>query len=190
MSPVEESRNMPTRSPSILVLTCGNPLAGDDALGPAVARQLAPQQTGLRIDVVEADSAPGVLLDSLAGRDAVIVVDAVSIPGSAPGRIVDVDWFAPDRPKLLSQRPLSTHGWCIAQELDLARSLGLLPPHVRLLGATIASAEVGEFISPAVRGCAAAICWRIVMYARQTACCRKELSHVDREQSGRLECHD
>lgn len=181
---------MPSRPPSILVLTCGNPLAGDDALGPAVARQLAPQQASLGIEVVEADTTPGVLLDSLAGRDAVIVVDAVSIPGAAPGRIVDADWFAPGRPKLLSQRPLSTHGWCIAQEIDLARTLGLLPRHVRLLGATIASAEIGESISPAVRGCAGEICRRIVAYAKQVTLYRKELPHVDCESSGRVECHD
>jgi hydrogenase maturation protease len=247
---------MPLRPPSILVLTCGNPLAGDDALGPAVGVKLTRYQryvarpfdheatkqrrstkqtnielqprmgregqrytvgerpstsssgvfvasslrgeavTGretvaqVKLEVVEAETSAGMLLDCLAGRDAVIVVDAVRMPGSAPGRIVDVDWFAADRPELLGERPLSTHGWSIGQELDLARAMGLLPACVRLLGATIASAKTGGLISPAVRGCAGALCRRIVTCARRTACCGKELSHAECEQSGRVERPD
>jgi len=42
---------------------------------------------------------------------------------------------------------LSTHGLSIGLQLELGQSLGMLPPVVRLVGATIDRAELGGAIS-------------------------------------------
>lgn len=174
---------MPSARRSILVLTCGNALAGDDALGSAVARRLAGDSRCLvwpsddqaqppvdeaadaTIEVVDAAMSPGSLLDCAVGHEAVIVVDGVSAPGLAPGQVVEMDWFAPGRPALADERVLSTHGWSIGQELDLARELDMLPSQVLLIGAGIASAEVGVAMGSAVQACVTEICRRIAAYA-------------------------
>lgn len=135
----------------VLVAACGNELAGDDAFGPLVAAAL--RRRGLSgMDVVTLGMRPGGLLDHLEGRPAVLLVDA-ALPGrvAPPGTLVHMDYFAAGRPELVHDRALSSHGLSLGHELALAGRLGMLPPRVWIVAATIARAGPGDPVSAAVR---------------------------------------
>lgn len=70
----------------ILVLGCGNILAGDDGVGVAVIRKLAWQKLPDNVEIMEA-GAPGLsLVEMMLGADKAILVDAF-LDGVAPGRV-------------------------------------------------------------------------------------------------------
>jgi Ni,Fe-hydrogenase maturation factor len=83
---------MPKTAP-ILVAVCGNADAGDDALGPLVAGALHAHAL-LNIEVLNLGLRPAALLDHLPDRHALLLVDAVQLPGVPAGRIVECDWSA------------------------------------------------------------------------------------------------
>lgn len=121
---------------NLLVAACGNVMASDDAFGPLVARELR-RINPMGIDVIDLDIRPAALLDHLAGRPGLILLDAVHAPGMEPGLVLDIDWFSEARPALIHDDTMSTHGLSIATQLELAGRLGLLPPVVRLIGVTL-----------------------------------------------------
>jgi hydrogenase maturation protease len=130
-------------NPPILVAACGNLMAADDAFGPLVARRLrdSPPQNA---EIIDLGMKPTGLLDHLDGRRASIIVDAAISNSEFPvGSLVDMDFFSPDRPELVHDMPLSSHGLSIAHELELARKLEMLPRHVMLVAAAIDDASVG-----------------------------------------------
>lgn len=139
---------VPSR-PRILVVTCGNPLAGDDAFGTRLAEELRLSPVD-GVEVVDLAMNPLSLPDHLQDRDALIVVDAAMVPDTPPGQLIECDWDDPHRPQLVSEAFLSTHGMSIAYQVELARATGLLPPLVRLLVATIHSAALGGPMAPEV----------------------------------------
>jgi len=134
----------------ILIVTCGNPDAGDDGFGHAVAERLRadplPGVTVRELGIRLAD-----LLENAHGYGALIIVDAVCCPGEKPGSLMDVDWFDPARPALQNEAALSTHGMSMGRQLDLMRVLGMLPPVVRLVGSHIGQVEMGYPLTEAVQ---------------------------------------
>lgn len=122
----------------VLVACCGNPLSGDDAFGPLVAKRLSERggAPAAGIELIDLGMKPAGLAPHLAGRVAAIVIDAAE-PGplAAPGTLVDAPFDDELRPRLRHDRALSSHGLSIVHELELARALGLLPPRVWLLAA-------------------------------------------------------
>ncbi len=146
-----ETSEMDDHGRAILVATCGNVMASDDAFGPLVAREL--RRRGLPgVEVVDLDIRPAALLDYLPGKSGLVLVDAVVAPGLEPGEVLDIDWFSPDRPGLVNDDTMSTHGLSIAMQLDLADRLGLLPKRVRLVAACIEPASVGQPSSDGLPG--------------------------------------
>lgn len=143
ISPLE-STNAGAGCAPTLIAACGNIQAGDDALGPLVAEKL--QRLALSdVEVVNLDIRPAGLVDHLmTPRDTLIIVDAVTMAGAEVGSVVDVDWRSCDRPRLMHDDVLSSHGLSIAHQIDLAEKLGMLPLRVRLIGAVIAGARVGQ----------------------------------------------
>ncbi len=134
----------------VLIVTCGNPDAGDDGFGPAVAEALrADSVPGMT--VVELGTRPADLLDYLEGFAALIVVDAVCCPGEKPASLIDMDWFDPARPASKSEEAWSTHGISLAGQMELGRSLGMLPSVVRLVRVNIVHTEIGCPMTEAVR---------------------------------------
>jgi hydrogenase maturation protease len=142
--------------PSILVAACGNTLAGDDAFGPLVARQLALQSLP-GVEVVDLGMRPAGLIDHLADRHAVILVDAALCEGRPAGELLELDFFAPDRPALCADRIASTHAFSVAGQLELAQALGMLPPVVRLVALTAESTHIGTAGAAAQRQLNAAV---------------------------------
>jgi hydrogenase maturation protease len=137
--------------PPLLVATFGNPLAGDDAVGHMVAERIrARPMEG--VEVVELGLRPMGLLDHLQGRSGLYIVDAVRVAGVPPGRVVDMDWFGPERPLLEIEKGMgSTHALSVAHVIALAERLALLPRAVRVLGLTVRRPELGRPATGAVR---------------------------------------
>jgi len=153
-------------SPDILIACCGNDMAGDDALGSLVAAALRRQPT-LPATLIELGMRPAALLDHLAGQRALLLVDAARVDPSTNGdadakNLIDVDFFAPHCPPLVHDDALSTHGLSIADQLELARRLDMLPPVVRLIGAAVETLALGRPASASVRALAEGAARRLI----------------------------
>lgn len=131
---------------NLLVAACGNVMASDDAFGPLVAHELRHRSLP-GVDVIDLDIRPAALLDHLAGRTGLILVDAAHAPDAEPGEVLDIDWFDPKRPELVNDDAMSTHGLSIASQLELAQRLGMLPERVRLIAAVVEPHGVGDPVS-------------------------------------------
>lgn len=107
-----------------IVIGLGNPDRGDDAAGREVARRL--RETGLlSADILELDGEATALLARLEGASAAILVDA-SISGGPPGMVRRFDVAAGPLPS--GAFGVSSHGFGLAEAIELARALGALPP--------------------------------------------------------------
>ena len=74
----------------ILVVAYGNDLAADDAFGPLVAEAVRAKAIE-GVEVLNLGMKPAGLLDHLAGRRAVCVVDAARCDGLPPGTLIETD---------------------------------------------------------------------------------------------------
>jgi len=85
------------------VIGIGNPLASDDAIGVHVARELLKVKLPNNVEVIEAESSGPFVLESIAGADKVILVDA-AVGGSKPGTIhrLSLDMVQPCRSNVRS----------------------------------------------------------------------------------------
>jgi hydrogenase maturation protease len=128
----------------VLIACCGQALAGDDSLGALVAAALRAQDLPGGVELLDLGADPTRLLDHLAGRRALILVDAVSLPDHPAGTIVDCDWRAVREFVSFSRRPASSHALGLSAQLALAESLDLLPRATRVLGATLADVRLGS----------------------------------------------
>jgi hydrogenase maturation protease len=123
----------------IRVVGVGSP-HGDDALGWEVVRQLRERNPAAHgIEFLQVDGGQR-LLDLLDGRGTLILIDAMVDSGPS-GRIERLEW--PDR-RLEVLAPGSTHALTPAEALQLAAALGVLPPHVVILGITCNPPEIGN----------------------------------------------
>jgi hydrogenase maturation protease len=72
-----------------LVLGLGNELAGDDAVGLLVARAVREELEGVA-DVVESSASGLALIETFAGYDRAVVVDAIKTGRNPPGTITEM----------------------------------------------------------------------------------------------------
>ena len=130
----------------IRIIGLGNEFRGDDAIGLLAARRLQ-GIVGDRIEVIEAEMAGVELLELMKGARVALLIDAVR-SGQAPGTIHQLDVsFGPIAPELC---PRSTHAVGVAETLELARTLGVLPSKVIVYGVEAADTEMGDPLSPHV----------------------------------------
>jgi hydrogenase maturation protease len=124
------------------LLVCGDLLRGDDGVGAAVVRGIAP-------DVAEMASvrAVGQLMpdDLLSQAGPVIVVDAVH--GPPPGELVDVD-LAEVQHVADSIVPSSCHALPLPMVIGIARHLAPGPLEGRFIGVAGREWEIGSDLSP------------------------------------------
>jgi hydrogenase maturation protease len=99
----------------MLVVGVGQPLAGDDGVGPEVARALA--EGG--VPALRATDGAA-LVTLLEGERRAIIVDAAV--GAGPAGTVRV--FGPGELPSLPHHPSSSHGLSVAEAIALARALG------------------------------------------------------------------
>jgi hydrogenase maturation protease len=139
----QTGRKAPTKAPAIVVIGVGNEFRRDDAAGLLVARALK-AQVGQKLDngkvsVLECTGGSFELMDDWDGAGIAIIVDAV-VSGADPGTVLRIDANEQPVPNQLFR--YSSHGFSIAETIELARLLGKLPPKVIIFG--IEGADFGQ----------------------------------------------
>lgn len=139
-----ESNSSPSSQP--LVIGAGNPLRGDDGAGPAVACAVAARAaSAARILLASGEGAA--LMKAWEGAERVILIDAAR-SGAGPGTI---HCFEAHREPVPAQfLSCSTHAFSVAEAIEMARALGLLPARLTVYGIEGANFEFGEGLTPEV----------------------------------------
>lgn len=135
------------RAPRARVIALGQPAAGDDGVGPAVAARLAARGLPPGVELELATDASQ-LVDRVLGCAQVVVVDALL--DGAPGSLHVLDPAALDAAPLTT---LSSHGLSVGAALALARAIAgdAVAPRVDVVAVAIAPPErYGIGLSPAV----------------------------------------
>ena len=128
----------------VVVIGVGNALRADDEAGLQVVRRL---RAGTGVDIREQSGEATALLDALRGSAAAVIVDAAL--GAEPGRLHRLDAAAGPLPQGLFG--FSTHGFGVAEGIELARALGALPSVCVVYAVEGERFETGAPMSEAVR---------------------------------------
>ena len=132
-----------------LVVALGSP-HGDDRVGwEALERLSRSADCPGHVRCVRLDSPAGLPVQ-LPGAGPLILVDAVR-SGAAPGTVQRLSW-PEDAERWPAAAALSSHGMGLAQALELAAALDLLPARVTVFAVEAASVTPGQPLSPAVAG--------------------------------------
>ena len=155
----------------VLVACMGNVIRSDDGFGPAVARRLESLHQSAGVEVAEFGIAGIELVQRLMdGYDGVIFVDAAD-HGQPPGTILELDPEVADVTGLpwseLQRIVGDGHETKPARVMLMARSLGCLPPRVRLLGCQPETTDPGTELSAAVASAVDEAARRIDVVIRQ-----------------------
>jgi hydrogenase maturation protease len=127
----------------MIVIGIGNEFRHDDAVGLIAARRL--REHGLPAEEHEGD--PATLMDRWRSADSVILIDAVA-SGASPGTIHRLDVSVSPLNRQLFKS--STHALGLADAIELARTLGTLPPRVYVFGVEARDLSAGIGLSPEV----------------------------------------
>jgi hydrogenase maturation protease len=153
--------------PSVLVLGLGNDILTDDAVGLHVARAVSVLLAGEPDIEVKATTEMGLaLLDEIAGRESVVLVDAVQTGQVAPGHVHELR--PEDLAKVLATSP---HFLGVGETITLGTMLGLpMPHHVRIFAIEVKDPfTLGTQMTPAVEQSVSAAAERVAARAREFA---------------------
>lgn len=136
------------RRRSVLVLGLGNPLRGDDAVGPRVVEELSRRDLPEGVTVLDGGTGGLDLLRILERWERAVIVDAADV-GREPGRFVR---FAPDRARLTPTTGyrFSLHHAGLGEALRLADALDLPLPEMVIFGMQPAEIGWSDGLSPTV----------------------------------------
>jgi hydrogenase maturation protease len=146
-----------------VVIGIGNPDRGDDAVGHEVVRLLrgrVPADVVLATETGEATA----LLRRLDGAGSVFLVDAAR-SGGAPGAVRRFDARARSLPSGLGA--MSSHGFGLAQAIELARALGCLPRTCVVYAVEGAGFDAGASLTPEVARAASEVAGRLLVELSQ-----------------------
>ena len=129
-----------------LVIGIGNAWRRDDAAGLALAGRLRPRLAS-EARVLELSGEADELLEAWRDSELTVVVDAVA-SGADPGTIHRFDATAEPLPASLASA--SSHGWGLAQAVELGRALGRLPGRLIVYGIEGRDFGPGRGLTPAV----------------------------------------
>jgi hydrogenase maturation protease len=149
---------MADRRSGTLIIGIGNAGRGDDAAGrAAVARLKARVPKDMR--VIESDGEATALLARFSEADEVILIDA-AMSGAVPGTVGRFD--AHETPLPAARFGMSTHGFGLAEAIELARTLGQLPQRCVVYAIEGRSFALGDRLSPDVEAAVEAVVARIL----------------------------
>ncbi len=137
------------RTAPVLVLGVGNKLLGDDGVGIHLVSQLSrwSQDWYGEVELLEGGTQSLALLGPIAGRTALVLLDAVSL-GAAPGTV----HIRHDEDVLkLRCRSTTAHESNVGELLTTALLLGELPKRIFLVGIEPAHLGIGIGLSEPVR---------------------------------------
>ena len=128
-----------------MIIGVGNRLRSDDGAGREAAARLAARFPAAPIRQLSGEMTE--LMEAWEGVDSVILIDALQ-SGQAPGTIHQLE--AGDEPLPAFFRQTSTHGFGLAEAIELSRTFDSLPALVRVFGIEATDFSAGEGLSPAV----------------------------------------
>ena len=131
---------------AVRIIGLGNAFKGDDAVGLLAARRLRARVDD-RVEVIEAEMAGVEIMELMKGARIAILIDAAR-SGQAPGTIHRFN--ASDSPVSSLVFPRSSHAIGALDALELARTLGTLPPIVIVFGIEAGDTGAGQPLSPQV----------------------------------------
>ena len=129
------------------VIGIGNLDRGDDAAGRAVALALRGRLPGSILLAEESGEATA-LLARVAGMDRAWLIDAC-VSSAPPGTLHRIDVTTTALPPGFTGT-LSSHGFGLAEAIELARALGQLPRQCVVLGIEASDGHIGAALSPPV----------------------------------------
>lgn len=129
-----------------LILGIGNILRRDDGVGVRVIERLRGLELPEGVEVVDAGNAMLNLVDLIAGRRKVVIIDAIKA-GGQPGSIYR---FTPGDTRSQWQPVTSLHEIGLLEALALAHDLGIAPDNVVIVGVEPATIEWGTSLSSEV----------------------------------------
>jgi hydrogenase maturation protease len=138
----------------MLIIGCGNRQRSDDGAGILAAERLRELGIGAERRSGEATD----LIEAWESADDVIVVDAV-VTGAPAGTVQAWDG---KQPLASVSATASTHGFGVAEAIELAHVLDRLPTRLRIYGVEGRQFELGAEISPEVRRGVEAVVQRII----------------------------
>jgi len=125
----QATKNPAPRS-SILVLGVGNILLSDEGVGVRVVEAMKEMKLPDNVELLDGGTGAFDLLDIIADREKVIIIDAVK-GGGEPGTIYR---FRPDDIRLQKQHLASVHQMSLPDTLAMAKILGCSPREVVIYG--------------------------------------------------------
>ncbi len=151
----------------LTIIGCGNPMRGDDGIGPAVARRLRDRiaSSGWSdVQAVDAGTDGMGVMFSARGSDALVIVDAART-GIEPGAIYEVPGDVLARDYAPS---LNLHDFRWEHALGAGRRMfgAAFPASVTVLLVEVDNTGLGLPLSPAVRAAAGTVVERITDIAR------------------------
>ena len=156
---------MTAPQPRVVAIGVGNEYRSDDGAGIAVARRLrALLPTG--VTVLEESGEGAALIEAWQQATWVFLVDAVR-SGSPSGPIHRLDASAAPLPAGFFH--YSTHAFSVAEAVELARSLGQLPPHVIVYGIEGESFDAGSGLSAVVERAVEAVVKQMAAEAHEVS---------------------
>ena len=132
--------------PSTLVLGVGNILLRDEGVGVHVIEALKDRDLPPDVEVLDGGTASLELLNLVANRDRVIIVDAVE-GGGEPGTIYR---FSPDDINYQSTTFTSLHQISLMETLTDAKYLDIVPKTVVILGIEPKDMDLGLEMTPEI----------------------------------------
>jgi hydrogenase maturation protease len=157
--PSEDSKNLIENNlRKTLLIGIGNEYRSDDGVGLVVAREIHEKLIPL-ITVKEESGEGAALMEAWQGFQNVFIVDAVS-SGAMPGTIFRIDANKETVPAKFFH--YSTHAFSVAEAIELARVLNVLPPNLIIYGIEGNNFNAGTTISFPVQQAAHKIIEQIV----------------------------
>ena len=151
----------------VLVLGLGNDILSDDAAGLLIAAAVRERLAGEPDIEVRATTEMGLaLLDEIAGREAVVLVDSVQTGRAPPGHLHE---FGPE--ELSTVLTTSPHFLGVGETLALGQRLGLaMPRQLRIFALEVHDPfTVGTHLTPAVQQAIPTTAERVATQARELA---------------------
>ena len=129
----------------IAIIGIGNPMMGDDGIGPRLISKLEGSELG--VDLIDMGTGGMQLVHVLAGYGSVIIVDSADM-GLAPG---ESRVFSPEEVVSLKEtRAYSLHDWDLMRSIEISRELGEAPETILIMAVQPGSLAMGEGLSPEV----------------------------------------
>jgi hydrogenase maturation protease len=132
--------------PPVVVLGVGNELLTDEGLGVVAARQLS-RCSLPGVEVVEAGTPGLALLPTIAGRHAVLILDAVAVDDATPGDLVVLRGEEVPRAHNML---LAAHQIGVPEAIVTAELAGCRPEKLAVVGMVPACLDVGYGLSQVV----------------------------------------